>query len=156
MPAIKHAFLESEKFFGEKFDLCVDLDVTSPLRSIDDVKKSISKFISAKADVLFSVCEAKKTPYFNMVEFKNKQIKLVKKYKKFNPVRRQDAPKVYEMNASIYIFKRKFLLNNDQNLFTKKTSVYLMPQNRSIDIDNNFDFNLVKLLVEKNDKKIFR
>ena len=95
---------------------------------------------------------------------KNGVIKIVKKIRnsdkfsrsfstKHSFVRRQDAPEVYEMNASIYIFSRDFLINK-MNLLNKKTSFYLMPRSRSIDIDDKFDLILVKTLI-KNDKKLF-
>ena len=109
---------------------------------------------------LITVCEAKKNPYFNMVEKKwtNSNSKKVKSSYNFsrsyssnyNLNRRQDAPKVYEMNASIYIFRRDFLIKK-KNLFNKKTSLYVMPRNRSIDIDDILDLKLVKYLI-KNDK----
>ena len=51
------------------------------------------------------------------------------------------------MNASIYLWKRDFLFKS-YNLFNKKTSVYLMPAERSIDIDSNFDFKFVKFLLK--------
>ena len=72
----------------------------------------------------------------------------------FDIVRRQDAPKVYEMNASIYIFTREALLKK-MKLLNKKTSIFFMPRNRSVDIDDIYDLNLVKLLI-KDDKKLFR
>ena len=159
--AIRHAFLESEKFFETKFEYCIDLDITSPLRKISDIKKSLNIFLRNKSLNLITVCEAKKNPYFNMVEKKNGQIQIVKKVKSsynfsrsyssnYNLNRRQDAPKVYEMNASIYIFRRDFLIKK-KNLFNKKTSLYVMPRNRSIDIDDILDLKLVKYLI-KNDK----
>ena len=107
----------------------------------------------------------KKNPYFNMVEKHKNVIQLVK-YKKnsnkfsrsfasdFNIIRRQDAPTVYEMNASIYVFKREALIKKVK-LLNKKTSLFIMPRNRSIDIDDIYDLNLVKLLI-KDDKKLFR
>ena len=64
-------------------------------------------------------------------------------------MRRQDAPKVYEANASIYIWKRDALLKNE-TLFTKKTGIYVMPIERSIDIDSEFDFEIVNYLMKKN------
>ena len=68
--AIRHAFTEAEKYFGKKFNYCVDLDVTSPLRTSDDIKKSFKIFKKTKATNLISVCRSKKNPYFNMVEKK--------------------------------------------------------------------------------------
>ena len=149
LEAVKHAFNESENYLRKKIDICVDLDVTSPLRKINDIKIALKKFKKSNSEVLFSVCEAKKNPYFNMVELEKGYINLVKKEKKnqknffYNIVRRQDTPKVFEMNASIYIYSRNFL-KKGRNIFSKKTSYYLMPRERSIDIDDIFDLNIVK------------
>ena len=81
--AIRHAFMQSEKYFKKNFDICVDLDITSPLRNIDDIKKALKLFLkNKKIQNLFSVCEARRNPYFNMVEVKNRKVSIVKKYKK--------------------------------------------------------------------------
>lgn len=163
--AIRHALIESEKYFKKKFQICVDLDITSPLRNVNDIIKSLKKFKRSNCNNLFSICDSKKNPYFNMIEVVNRKIKLVK-YKKnsnrfsrsytsdYQIVRRQDAPKVFEMNASIYIYKRKLLLNKIK-LINSKTITYMMPRERSVDIDDINDFNLVKKLV-KNDYKLFK
>ena len=82
-----------------------------------------------------------------MFEIVNNKLKKVKKSKK-NIYRRQDAPKTYEGNASVYIWDRKSLINFKSH-FNKKTVFYEMPENRSIDIDSEFDFQLVKLLLTK-------
>ena len=145
---IKDALIRSEKYYNKVFDLIVDLDVTSPLRNIKDINESIKKIINENTNNLITVCKARKNPYFNMIEYKNNFFpKLFKKSKK-NIIRRQDAPTVYEMNASIYIWRRDFLMNNN-NLFTNKTSVYQMPFKRSIDIDSVDDLNLVRYFVKK-------
>ena len=95
----------------------------------------------------------KKNPYFNMIEIKNNKVQIVKKLKK-NIYRRQDAPKTYDCNASIYIWKRKSLINF-KSFYTNKTVFYEMPESRSIDIDSELDFKLVEfLLKEKNGNKV--
>ena len=82
-----------------------------------------------------------------MVEILNGKVKKVVKTNK--PIfRRQDAPKVYDMNASIYFWKRGSLLNS-KSLFTDKTSLYVMPEERSIDIDTELDWEFVKFLFKK-------
>ena len=59
--AIRDAFTKSEIFFNKKFDICVDLDITSPLRNINDIRRSVKYFIKNKNfKNLFSVCESKK------------------------------------------------------------------------------------------------
>ena len=106
MPVIRHAIIEAEKKFNYKFDYVCDLDVTSPLRKINDIKSAFRKFKLSKQDMLISGNKARKNPFFNMVQKKGKNsLKLVIKPKKFY-VRTQDAPVVYELNASIYFWRR--------------------------------------------------
>lgn len=146
---IRYATLKSEKVLNIKFDNIIDLDVTSPLRSKKDILNSFNKFKVENANNLFTVCRAKKNPYFNMVEFnpKTSQIQVVKKNKK-SFFSRQKAPRVYEMNASIYIWKRQTLFSNNP-LFNKKTIIYEMPFFRSIDIDDKVDFEMVRWIMTK-------
>ena len=87
-------------------------------------------------------CESRKNPYYNIVERKKNVIKVVKKQIK-KITRRQDAPKTYDLNASIYIWKRNVLLKYN-SLFHKNTSLYVMKQENSMDIDTLEDFNYVK------------
>ena len=144
---IKNLLIKSEFYFKKNYDLIVDLDVTSPLRSTMDIKESLKKIIRTKSNNLISVTTAKKNPYFNMIEIINGKPKLVKKNKPY--LTRQEAPKTFEMNASIYIWKRKYLLKNG-NIISNKTICHYMPRERSIDIDDYFDFLQVKNIIEKN------
>jgi CMP-N,N'-diacetyllegionaminic acid synthase len=145
IPVVKDALLNSEKIFKQKFDIIIDLDVSSPLRIEEDVSKAFKKFIKNKLGILFSVCNSRKNPYFNMIELNNDYVSTVKKKKNF--YRRQDTPKVYDVNASIYIWKRDYLINK-KSLFSKKTGVYIMPEIRSMDIDSNDDFKIVEFLLK--------
>ena len=145
---IRDALVRSEKYYDKTFDLIIDLDVTSPLRQLKDIQKCINKIIKENNNNLITVCDSRKNPYFNMIELKDNFFpKIIKKSKK-NILRRQDAPKVFEMNASIYIWKREFLMKNI-NLFTRKTSIYKMPFNRSIDIDSVDDLKLIRYFNNK-------
>ena len=149
---IKDALIRSEENFDVKYDYIMDLDVTSPLRSIKDIKKAYNIFKKRKIDFLISANISKKNPYFNMVEFKKNKIKFIKKKLKQTKIkRRQDAPKTFDINASMYIWKKKTLLNSFK-FFPKKTFLFIMPPERSWDIDSKFDFDVVKFLLEK--KKI--
>lgn len=143
--AIRHALKVSETNFKMKFDYIVDLDITSPIRKTLDIQRALKKIVREKNEILVSAIPSKKNPYFNMVEYKKNKINLVIPGKKITS--RQTAPKVYEMNASIYIWTRDFLLKS-KTLFGSKTAVFYMPQERSIDIDSNFDFKLVKQLIK--------
>ena len=157
---IKHALKESEKFYNKKFKFIVDLDVTSPLRTSKDIISAYKNFIKKRGDVLVTGTKSKKNPYFNVVEMVNNKVKKVKKLKK-KIFRRQDAPVTYDMNASIYIYRRKVLVNSKVNSRTvidalehgskDKAILYEMPISRSIDIDSEYDFRLVEFLL-KNQK----
>jgi CMP-N,N'-diacetyllegionaminic acid synthase len=148
IPAIKELTNASELFYNTKFDFIMDLDVTSPLRTISDIKKSYIFFKLKKADILLSCCVSKKSPYFNIVEKKKGKI-FTSKFISKSISRRQDAPITYDLNASIYIWKRK-ILENCKTLYTKRTVLFVMPQERSIDIDTKFDFRVVKSFLKKN------
>lgn len=143
---IRDLLEKSEIKFKKKFEIIFDLDVTSPLRSINDIKKAYKKFINTKASLLFSVNKSKKNPYFNMIEKKENSYSTV--INKGIITCRQNSPKVYDMNASIYIWKRNTLINED-SLFIKNNAIYEMPEERSFDIDSFFDFNLVSFLLSK-------
>lgn len=147
VPVVRHALLKAEKYYKERYDHIVDLDVTSPLRNIIDIKESYKTFVKSNSSVLVTVSPANKNPYFNQVEYKNNRYTLVKKMKN-NLSRRQDAPKVYDMNASVHIWNRNFLLKSN-NLFPKKTSIYIMPPERSCDIDNHINLEFVKFFLNR-------
>ena len=147
LPAIRHAFLEAEKHYGHEFDVLVDLDATSPLRNVEDITGAYEKFLDEDANILITACPARKNPYFNMVEKVNGRIRQVKRLDKLSS-RRQDAPKVYDMNASIYIWKRQALLENEI-LFGERTSLYVMTEERSVDIDTELDWDFVEFIMSK-------
>jgi len=131
----------------EVFDYVVDLDVSSPLRNIQDIRVAFQKCLKKNYDNLFSVFISKKNPYFNMVEIIDNQIHLSKKSKK-SFTSRQTSPRVYSLNASIYIWKRDSLLKK-KLLIGKKTGIYEMPEERSIDIDSDFDLKIVNSFIKK-------
>lgn len=148
LPAIRHCAVEVEKLSGVSFDIFVDLDVTAPLRTPEDIRNAVQLLEEKSADNIITGCKARRSPYFNLVEEKQDgRISLSKVLE--NPiVCRQDVPKSYDMNASIYVWNRKTLLT-EHSLFNKNTYLYEMPEERSIDIDSHFDLEIVKYLIEK-------
>ena len=154
IPVIIHALLNTEKKLKKNFNYVVDLDVTAPLRSIDDIRKSLNILIKKKSDNLVTACVSRKNPYFNIIEKKKSQIVLAKKIK-IKILRRQDAPITYDLNPSIYIWKCSSLLKNP-SIYQKKTEVYLMPQSKSFDIDNDEDLEITKLFLKKKYEKKYK
>ena len=127
----------------------VDLDATSPLRSVEDIRQSVRLFEENKeGDNLISGTPSRRSPYFNLVEVNNAGYAELSKKVDSVIVRRQDSPKCYDMNASIYIWKREILLNST-SVFHSKTLLYEMPEERSVDIDSELDFEFVSFLAMK-------
>lgn len=147
---IRHALGEMEKISGEKYEVIVDLDVTAPIRKIEDIEGSYRMFLKRRPKSVFSVTPCRRNPYFNMVEIgSDGWAELVKK--PGAPLkRRQDAPRVFDANASIYFYDREFLLDsNMQSVLSDRTSVYIMDEWSAFDIDNESDFQFVEFLVSK-------
>jgi N-acylneuraminate cytidylyltransferase len=145
------ALMQYEKSTNQSVDIFLDLDCTSPLRLSDDIVNAINLYRSSSVDVVFSICEAKKNPYFNMVEYNDGCLELSKPLET-KIVRRQDAPAVYEHAASIYVISPSFL-NSGSGLLSGKAIGYEMPYERCIDIDSDFDYQLVELLMNSNEVK---
>ena len=147
IPVIKHALEESEKKFNCKFSHIIDLDITAPLRNIEDIRKAYKIFLKDSFDNLITGTRSRKNPYFNMIELTNGKVELSKQLKHM-PVNRQQSPQVYDMNASIYIWTRDFLLK-ENSLFSGRLGFYEMPEDRSIDIDSPLEWEIVKMLLKK-------
>ena len=145
--AIKHAFFETEKKFDCKFNFITDLDITSPLRNMTDLKKAFKLIQKSKKGNLITISESRKNPFFNMLQIKKNSIRKLKTSTK-KIFSRQQAPKFYDMNASIYIWKRDSFLK-DKKIVNKNTICFEMPLTRSIDIDTREDLKIVKGLWKK-------
>jgi CMP-N,N'-diacetyllegionaminic acid synthase len=148
LPVIKHCAMEVEKLTNLKFDTFVDLDCTSPLRDQEDIRNVIAMTENEDCSNVITGMNARRSPYFNLVEMNTDGfVGLAKKLDK-PIVRRQDAPQCFDMNASIYAWKREefFLL---ESVLNSRTKIFVMPEERSIDIDSDLDFEIVKLLMEK-------
>ena len=126
---------------GVDFDLVVLLQPTSPFRKVDDLKNMLDNW-DQDIDLFASVKEPHDSPYFNIFE-ENSHGYLIKS-KELNITRRQDAPKVFAMNGSLYIYNVKSIKSNQINQikkYTMENSIY------SIDIDTLFDWMLCETVV---------
>lgn len=149
LDVIKDAFIRSEEYYGEKYDYIIDLDATAPLRIVDDIVGSFNQFKRDNNDNLITAMPSRRSPYFNLVEQDKDGKVYLSKTLDDAIVRRQDAPISYDMNASIYIWKRNILLS-ENTIFLKNTGLFVMPEDRSIDIDSELDYKFVEfLLTEK-------
>jgi CMP-N-acetylneuraminic acid synthetase len=148
--AIKDVLLFSENKYTKVYDYVLDLDVTSPLRNLEDLLSAFDLILSNKNAVnLFSVSEAGRSPYFNMVEQKENGYYAQVKQPEGNVFTRQSAPKVYDLNASFYFYRRIFFDSGYRGTITDRSLIYLVPH-ICFDLDHPIDFEIISYLLENN------
>jgi CMP-N-acetylneuraminic acid synthetase len=146
--AIRDVLNHEETRTGEIFDIVLDLDVTSPLRTLEDLEEAFQLLKSDKNALnLFSVSPANRNPYFNMVEKKGRYFEKVKN--DFKILSRQSAPQVFDMNASFYYYTRLFFKENYNTVFTDRTLAYEVPH-VCFDLDEHIDFEFMTYLFKEN------
>jgi CMP-N,N'-diacetyllegionaminic acid synthase len=150
LPVIQHAVEYCIKNMGFGPDYVVDLDPTSPLRTIKDIENCINLIKSnSNCDSVITGYRSNKNPYFNMVETGKDGFAKLCKQADVQITDRQSAPIVFAMNASIYVWKTEILLNQN-NILSGRVKLVEMPEGRSIDIDSEVDFKLVELIMKEN------
>lgn len=147
----QHALAASEALIGN-VDAFLDLDATSPLRLPTDITNALALYQSEQPDMVMSCCEARKNPYFNLVEPDDTGALHVSKPLPGGVVARQAAPTVYEHAASTYVVNPNYL-KRAKALFEGRVIPYLMDAERCIDIDSPFDFKLVEFLLTESLKE---
>lgn len=147
LPAIRHAVEVAEDRAGRAFETLVDLDVTSPLRSVDDIRGAVALLEGSGVSQVITGTPARRSPYFNMVELSADGV--VRLVVEPDPplARRQDAPPCYDMNASIYVWTRDGLFHGGRP-FNPDARLFVMPEERSLDVDSPLDARIVRFLME--------
>ena len=140
-----------------RFDHIIDLDITSPLRRVIDVEAIIDTMEGDKQyELSFSVVPSRRSPYFNMVEMKEDGY--YKKVCTSDFTARQQAPKCYELNASIYDYAPEFLeCEISKTILDYRCGIVTMPDYLVLDIDSEEDFNMMNMLIDyyiENDEHI--
>lgn len=153
LPAIQHLvryYIEEMKFVPA---YVVDLDPTSPLRTMEDIERCIDLIMNdPECDSVITGYRSNKNPYFNMVELDYNGFASLSKKPEGRVVRRQDAPIVYAMNASVYVWKTDILFQRE-DIISGRTRFIEMPEERSIDIDSETDFKLIELIMKERQKR---
>jgi len=127
-------------------DVVVLLQPTSPLRTRKDIDEAIAKFLKNECNSLISVCEASPSPYWSF-RIQDGYLEPFAGWK-YLKMRSQDIPRTYMANGAIYISTPKNLFKN-KSFYCKKILPYIMPKERSIDIDDEIDFKLAELLLRR-------
>lgn len=142
---IQDTLVKTESICGKRFDVVIDLDLTSPLRTWKDIDGTLQSLLSdLQADIAYSVTDARRSPYFNMVcEKENGYYGTVLQS---NFVARQQTPTCYDMNASIYAYRRDYLING--TMHDRKARIWKMADTGILDIDSNEDFELMEIIFQ--------
>jgi CMP-N,N'-diacetyllegionaminic acid synthase len=144
MPVIKHALIEIEKIIKKKIDYVVMLQVTSPLRSSEHIKKCIKKIIDKKLDSVWTVSQIDKKYHAD------KQLTINKGQLNFfsnngqNIIARQQLKNTYYRNGAAYVFSRKAVLKKE---ILPKKSGYIIIKDKMISIDTKQDLIKVKKII---------
>jgi len=137
-----------EKINNINYEFFLDLDVSSPLRNINDLRNAFSNFLHVSDSLnMFSVNRASKNPYFNMVEVNSAGF--AELVKKGNYLIRQSAPKVYDLNASFYLYRRSFFFPKIHSVINSKSMIFEI-DHLCFDIDHPIDFEFMNFLLENN------
>jgi N-acylneuraminate cytidylyltransferase/CMP-N,N'-diacetyllegionaminic acid synthase len=117
---------------------------------VADIHSAVALLETAGIESVVTASEARRSPYFNLIEVDSQSghVGVVKPLPD-GILRRQDAPKTFDMNASIYVWNRDALVA-EPRVFYPSTRIFEMPPERSLDIDSEFDFEIVRWLMERN------
>jgi len=143
----QHALAASEALVGPVAAF-LDLDCTSPLRLPQDINGALTLYEIEHPDMVMSVCEARKNPYFNLVEPDAKGALQVSKPLPGGVWARQDAPRVYEHVGVVYVVNPDYL-RRARTIYEGRVIPYVLPAERCHDIDTPHDFRLVEFLLSE-------
>lgn len=143
--------LDNYKRLNQEFDSFCLLQPTSPLRSGEDISRAYELWKSKNAFAVVSVCEADHSLvlYGKLAENNN-----LSGFAECNAAkRRQDEGKFYRINGAIYIASLPEF-RNDRRLYREESYGYVMPKERSVDIDTEFDFRFAEYLLQRSNDNV--
>ena len=147
-PVWQHALREIEKSDYFEPDYLIVLPPTSPFRSVTNIKKGIEQFYEGDTDIVISIRESGRNPYFNMVELNPEGFAQLCKQSDKMITRRQNAPRVFDMTTVLYVSSREFILNS-KGAFDGRVKAITIPDIRAMDIDTEMDLKFSEFLISE-------
>jgi N-acylneuraminate cytidylyltransferase/CMP-N,N'-diacetyllegionaminic acid synthase len=147
LPVLQHAinFLREEENYYP--DTIVLLQATSPLRMSRHIDEAMDIFFKGGSDSVVSLCEVRHSPYWMRVIDRNGRVRqFIETDKRY--ARRQDLPKIYNLNGAIYISQVEVIMERNRVL-GEDTRAYIMKEKNSVDIDTEIDFKIADLILKK-------
>ena len=144
----RHALENIKKKDGNFPDILIVIPVTAPLRTVVDLKNCLIEYQKGNADIIITVTDSHRNPYFNMVKVDEEGVASLVITPEKNITRRQDTPDIYDVTTVAYVTTPKFILEKD-NIFSGKVRHVHIPIERALDIDTPFDLKIAELLLSK-------
>jgi N-acylneuraminate cytidylyltransferase len=145
--AWRHALNHLRENEGGLPDAMVSVPVTAPLRAPEDIERCLDDFEQGGADIVVTVSEAHRSPYFNMVKHNEDGTVGLVIPTTASVARRQDAPAVFDMATVAYVASPQFVLTRNA-LFEGRVRAVTVPMERAIDIDTLLDFRIAECLMK--------
>lgn len=142
---INHA-LSYYKSLGKHYEKLILLQPTSPFRLASDVTNMLD-LLTADVDMVVSVRQVHDSPFYNL--FQENKDGFLSPLLATHFSRRQEAPKVYAYNGSVYVLNSKSIKEKNFSEFDRVIK-YEMDEIRSIDIDTPFDWKIAEMIAETN------
>jgi len=133
---------------GDKVEVLVCVSPTSPLRAVKDVDACIELLLEGESDLVCTIRNAQRNPYFNMVVLDQNGYARLAASPAGTIYRRQDAPDMFDMTTVAYAMTPEFLLRAN-SIFEGRVKSVLVPDERALDIDSELDFKFAEFLLSQ-------
>jgi CMP-N-acetylneuraminic acid synthetase len=127
-------------------DAMVSVPTTAPLRLPLDIENCLNEYEKGDADMVITVTDAHRSPYFNMVKIHADGTVGLVIPPKSAIVRRQDAPTVFDMATVTYVARPEFVLTHNAPFEGRVRAVHV-PAERAVDIDTLLDFQIAECIL---------
>jgi CMP-N,N'-diacetyllegionaminic acid synthase len=128
---------------GDGFEWIVLLQPTSPLRSAEDIDATVAACMQAGAPAAVTVTPTDKSPFWMYFRGESGLMTPIMNDPRNLSYRRQDLPPTYALNGAVYVARRDWLKGRSSFL-SPETICHVMPRERSIDVDTEYDFSMLK------------
>ena len=146
-PVYQHAIKYLEEVEKLHPDIIVILQPTTPCRLAEDIDSAIDIFLKTDCDSVVSICEAEYPPHWTFTIKKDRLKPMIPDWQ--NVYQRQKAPKTFRLNGTVYVIHHDVIMKHTEGLLGNNICPYIMPPERSVDIDNEIDFALAEVLIKR-------
>lgn len=142
----RHAVTYLKEVEGDCPDLLMVVPPTAPLRSKDDLESILDEYERGQADIVITVTDAHRSPYFNQVKIGDLGLASLAIHPKTSITRRQDTPEIFDVTTVAYVARPEFIMEKE-GIFEGDVRTVFVPKERALDIDTDLDFRLAEFFL---------